>query len=187
MDPHAIERPSSWVERFAPLIPRRTNGWALDLACGRGRHVRLLRAHGLAVVALERDPAALAAIADDAVEKVAADLETDGWPFGERRFDGIVIANYLHRPLFPALARALSPGGILIYETFARGNERFGRPRNPNHLLEPGELLAAFGALHVIAYECGALGGERPRVVARLCAARSGTPAEAATFALNTG
>ncbi|MBM3510753.1 MAG: class I SAM-dependent methyltransferase [Alphaproteobacteria bacterium] len=187
MDPHALERPSSWVERFLPLIPRRTAGGTLDLACGRGRHVRALRAHGLGVVALDRDPAALAAIADPAVEKVAADLEAGGWPFGERRFDGIVVTNYLHRPLFPALARALNPGGILIYETFARGNERFGRPRNPDHLLKPGELLAAFAQLHVIAYGCGAIGDERPRVVARLCAARAETPVDAAAFALEAG
>jgi SAM-dependent methyltransferase len=187
MDPHALDRPSAWVERFAPLIPRRAAGAALDLACGRGRHVRVLRAHGLAVAALDRDPAALAAIVDDAVEKIAADLEADGWPFAERRFDGIVVVNYLHRPLFPALVRALNPGGILIYETFARGNERFGRPRNPDHLLEPGELLTAFAALHVIAYECGALGGARLRVVARLCAAKIATPADAAAFALDAG
>lgn len=167
-----ITAPSDWVVRFAPLI--RTGGTGLDLAAGGGRHVRVLRERGLKVVAVDRAIEPLAGFADDAdVELIEADLE-DGapWPLAGRRFDGIVVCNYLHRPLFEPLLASLAPGGVLIYETFARGNEAFSKPRNPDHLLRAGELLElARGRLQVVAYEHGRLDtGELPGVKQRLCA-----------------
>ncbi|HWG79967.1 MAG TPA: methyltransferase domain-containing protein [Stellaceae bacterium] len=160
--------PSPWVRRFLPLIP--SGGRVLDLAAGQGRHVRLLRANGYQVVAVDRDAAALrAAFAGDAaVSTVAADLEDSGaWQLG-RGYDGVVVTNYLYRPLLPALEAALAPGGALIYETFMAGNERFGRPSNPDFLLAPGELLAAFGRLTVVAFEQGSVTTPRPAVIQRI-------------------
>jgi len=168
---------SPWVVRFAALIP--AGGTVLDLACGSGRHVRFLRARGHKVVALDRDLSRLGGLKDeDGVEPVEADLE-DGspWPLPARRFAGIVVTNYLHRPLFPVLADSLAEGGVLIYETFAAGNERFGRPSNPDFLLRPGELLAAVrGKLRVVAYEDGIVRLPRPAAIQRICAVRAEAP-----------
>lgn len=146
----------------------------LDLACGAGRHVKALRALGFSVVALDRDANALASF--DADEKLVADLETAPWPLADRRFDGIVVTNYLHRELFPRLSEALEPEGILIYETFALGNEAFGRPSNPRFLLAPGELLELSRGLTVLAYEHGVVSEPRPACVQRVCAARCASP-----------
>ena len=161
-----LEQPSDWVLRWAPLIER---GPVLDVACGGGRHARLFAARGLEVVAVDREPQSI-----DGVRFVQADLE-DGrpWPFEGRRFGAIVVTNYLHRPLIPVLADSLEPGGVLIYETFARGNERFGKPSNPAFLLAPGELLdAAREKLRVIAFEDLVVDDPRPAAVQRLCARR---------------
>lgn len=167
----AIDQPSAWIARFAPLIPA---GEALDLACGSGRHARLLAARGLSVIALDRDAQALAAAAGQGIATVQHDLEAADsvWPFSPGRFKGIVVTNYLHRPLFGALAAALAPDGVLIYETFAQGNEVFGKPSNPDFLLAPGELLdlAARGGLRVLAYEDGVVARPKPARVQRLCA-----------------
>lgn len=165
-----IERPSDWVVRWAPRIAK--SGRVLDLACGSGRHARWLAAQGYAVEAVDRDAAALASLAGCAgIATRVADLEGAPWPYAEEQFDGIVVTNYLHRPLFPALLDALAPASVLIYETFALGNERFGRPRNPDFLLKPGELLRfAHGRLEVIAYENVTLEFPRPAVVQRICA-----------------
>lgn len=162
-----------WVVRFAALI--RPGGPTLDLACGAGRHVRYLLALGHPVTAIDRDADALGALAAlPGVETILADLEGDQpWPLGARRFAGIVVTNYLHRPLFSAILGALEPAGVLIYETFAAGNERFGRPRNPDHLLKPGELLEVVrGTCEVIAYEFLEVSLPRPAVVQRICARR---------------
>jgi SAM-dependent methyltransferase len=168
-----IPVPSPWVRRFLPLIP--AGGRVLDLAAGQGRHVRLLRATGYQVVAVDRDTAALrAALAGAAAtEIVEADLEDGGpWRLGQG-YDGIVVANYLHRPLLPALSAALAPGGALIYETFMAGNERFGRPANPDFLLLPGELLAAFiDRLSVVAFEQGRVAAPRQAVIQRIAAVK---------------
>jgi SAM-dependent methyltransferase len=172
-----VDQPSAWVARFAPLMPP---GETLDLACGGGRHARLLASLGHPVVALDRDPLALARVTQGAAGQGIATLEYDleapgaAWPFAPGRFAGIVVTNYLHRPLLPDLARALAPGGILVYETFAHGNERFGKPSNPAFLLAPGELLDAArqAGLQVIAYEDGVTAQPRPARVQRLCAAR---------------
>jgi SAM-dependent methyltransferase len=164
-------QPSAWVARFAPLIPP---GEALDLACGSGRHAHLLAVRGLRVTALDRDPQALALAGGPGIVTLQHDLEAAGsaWPFAPGRFKGIVVANYLHRPLFDALAASLAPDGILIYETFAQGNEVFGKPSNPDFLLAPGELLnlAARGGLRVLAYEDGVVSQPKPARVQRLCA-----------------
>lgn len=148
--------------RWAPLIAR---GPVLDVASGGGRHARFFAGRGLEVVAVDRDPQPI-----PGVRSVKADLE-DGspWPFAGQRFGGIVVTNYLHRPLLPTLAGSLAEEGILIYETFMLGNERFGRPSNPDFLLRPGELLEALGALTVVAFEQGTT--DRA-VVQRICVIR---------------
>ena len=163
---------SSWVRRFAPLI--RPGGHVLDLAAGSGRHTRLLLDMGLAVTAVDRDVAALLPCAGERCEVREFDLETVDpgatWNALGGGYDGIVITNYLHRPLFAGIAAALAPGGVLICETFAAGNERLGRPRNPDFLLRPGELLSAFSSLSVVAFEQGEVGLPRPAVLQRIAA-----------------
>jgi SAM-dependent methyltransferase len=164
----ASQAPSPWLVRFLPLVgPGRA---ALDLAAGSGRHSRLLLAHGLQVTALDRDPHQQ----PDApgLIKIGADLE-DGspWPLGSRRFDLVVVTNYLHRPILADIIGAVAPGGLLLYETFAQGNERWGKPRNPDHLLRVGELReAASGRLEVLAFEDLELGPPRPAVIQRIAA-----------------
>ena len=154
--------------RFLPLI--RVGGLVLDLAAGGGRHTRLLLEHGYIAQAVDRDITALAPLAGPNCRVVAVDLETGApWPLGND-YDGILVTNYLHRPLLPAIADALSPGGVVIYETFAQGNERFGRPSNPDFLLLPGELLTAFAALTVVAFEQGEIASPRPAVMQRITA-----------------
>jgi len=168
---HATETPSPWIARFAHLVP--SGARVLDLACGYGRHARFFAGRGCRVLAVDRDLAALASMAGIAgIETRAADLEGAAWPFADERFDAIVVANYLHRPLFPHLAAALVDDGTLLYETFASGNGAYGRPSNPDFLLETGELLkfADFG-LTAVAFEQGLVGaGERSAVVQRLAA-----------------
>lgn len=173
--PHAGAAPSSWIMRFAPQIP--DGGTVLDVACGGGRHLRALLALGRSVAGIDRDVSGLADLVSRTdVEIVAADLENGApWPLAaDRRFAAVVATNYLHRPLFPVLAGALADGGLLLYETFAIGNERLGRPRNPDFLLRPGELLkvAATAGLDVVAYEHGTVGDPPHAVVQRLCAVR---------------
>ncbi|MEA3119546.1 MAG: hypothetical protein QOI13_2816 [Paraburkholderia sp.] len=173
--------PSSWIVRWSHLIP--PGGAVLDVAAGGGRNARWLAARGHRVVALERDPAAIAALGRmPGVDALAADLE-DGspWPLpDDRRFSAVVVTNYLHRPLLPRLLAALGPGGILLYETFARGNERVGKPSNPAFLLVPGELLEAVrGTLRVIAFEDGFMPGPRQAFVQRICAVREAAPVAA--------
>src|SRR5712691_2206927 len=159
---------SAWVRRFLPLIRR--GGRALDLAAGGGRHTRLLLNMGFAVTAVDRDVTALQPLAGDNCEVRAIDLETGAeWPLGGG-YDGIVVTNYLHRPLFPLIAAALAPQGVLIYETFAAGNERLGRPRNPDFLLRPGELIEAFAALTIVAFEQGEVALPRPAVIQHIAA-----------------
>ena len=177
MAAHApLAAPSPWVERFAPLMPA---GEVLDLACGSGRHVRLLAALGHPVLAVDRDAQALAACASASAGVTTAqhDLENGApWPYPGREFAGIVVTNYLHRPLFATLFTALAPGGVLVYETFAAGNGRFGKPSNPDFLLQPGELLEQarlFGAgLRIVAYEDGTVSQPKPAMIQRICVVR---------------
>jgi len=166
--PQSSTVPSVWVKRFLPLI--KPGGLVLDLAAGSGRHVRLLRDCGFAVCAIDRDTTALSAFAGPRCEVRRIDLETDDDEQLGDDYDGIIVTNYLHRPLLPAIARALAPGGVLIYETFAYGNERFGQAHNPDFLLRPGELLEAFATLAVVAFEQGQVSAPRPAVIQRLAA-----------------
>ena len=160
--------PSAWVCRFAPLI--RERGRALDLAAGGGRHTRLLLDMGFRVTAVDRDIAAVQPLAGEGCDIRALDLEVGAnWPLGGD-YDGIVVTNYLHRPLFAPIAAALAPGGLLIYETFALGNERFGRPRNPEFLLRRRELIDAFAMLTIVAFEEGEVSQPRPAVIQRIAA-----------------
>lgn len=167
------EEPSPWVARFAPLLP--DGGRVLDLACGGGRHSRLLLERGHRVLAVDRDVSRLEDLAGEGrLEILQCDLESGALPaFLQQTFDGVVVTNYLHRPLLPALLATVGPGGLLIYETFAAGNERFGRPSNPDFLLKPGELLEWVGnELRVLAYEDLEVSRPKPAAVQRICARR---------------
>lgn len=165
---HAPLPPSPWVVRWSQLIAR--GGTVLDVACGSGRHVRWLAARGFRLTGVDRDAAAVAPL-ERIAEMVTADIEHGPWPFDARCFDAVVVTNYLWRPLVPRLVRAVADGGVLIYETFAAGNETVGKPSNPDFLLQPGELLRATEGLRVIAYEDGFL--ETPdRFVQRIAAVR---------------
>ena len=149
-----LDEPSPWVARFAPLV--REGAPVLDIACGGGRHSKVFLDRGHPVTALDRDLSRLAVARDSpGFTALESDLEDGGpWPLEGRLFGVVVVTNYLYRPLFPSIIAGLEPGGVLIYETFALGNERFGRPRNPDYLLKPGELLEAVrGKLIVTAYE----------------------------------
>jgi SAM-dependent methyltransferase len=169
---HEQEPPSAWVQRWAHLIP--AGGTVLDVACGAGRHLRWLAGRGHPAIGVDRDAQAVAAL-QDLDEIVVADIENGPWPFAGRRFEAVVVTNYLWRPLMPTLVDAVAPGGVLIYETFALGNETVGRPRNPDFLLRPGELLdAARPVLRVVAYEDGYT-EPPPRFVQRLAAVREAT------------
>jgi len=166
----SVSSPSEWVRRFARLIP--AAGRVLDLACGEGRHARLLAQLGYRVLAVDRDERALSSLAGiPGIDVAAIDLEAGLWPYPGEHFAGIVVTNYLHRPLLPLLVASLGDGGVLIYETFAHGNERYGRPSNPEFLLQPGELLAAVsGQLRVLAYEDVFVTEPKPALVQRICA-----------------
>ena len=173
MTAHMSEKTSLWVERFSSLIT--AGGSVLDLACGGGRHSLLLAERGYRVESVDRDAEALAGISAKAPGIVTrlADLEGGPWPYHGCVFDGIVVTNYLFRPLLPMLLNALDENGVLIYETFMVGNERFGKPSNPAFLLRQGELLDLVRRrLTVVAFEQGEIAVPRPAVVQRLCATR---------------
>jgi len=167
----AIATPSPWIERFAPLIPREAR--VLDVASGHGRHARFFAARGNPVVAVDRDAGALAALAGvPGVQARIVDLEPGGRVLGDERFDAILVVNYLHRPLLADLLDALADDGVLLYETFAQGNEAFGRPRNPDFLLAPDELLQRIGGrLTIVAFEQGHVATPAPGVVIQRLAA----------------
>jgi len=169
-DRHFGLTPSPWVIRFAPLVP--AGARLLDVAAGRGRHARFFAARGAHVLAVDRDAAALATFGDTpGVETRVLDLETGVWPLAGERFDAIVAVSYLHRPLFPHLIASLADDGVVLYETFAAGNEAYGKPTNPDFLLARDELLDLVrDRLTVIAFEQGVIEGERAAVVQRLAA-----------------
>jgi len=182
---HGLGEPSPWVRHWAHLVA--AGGAVLDVASGAGRHARFFASQGHPVTAIDRDAAALDALADEPlVTPVVADIENAPWPLpAEAKFAAVIVTNYLHRPLFARLIESLAPGGVLVYETFAQGNERVGKPSNPAFLLAPGELLELVrGRLRVVAFQDGFLAQPRPAYVQRICAIleadRSGNPAQAA-------
>jgi len=198
---HGFAPPSDWVVRWTPLLPPAAQ--VLDVACGHGRHVHWLAGAGHQVTAIDRDPALLAPLAGLATTLVA-DLEAGPWPLPGRRFDAVIVTNYLWRALFPALAAAVAPGGLLIYETFAQAHAALGRPRRPEFLLRPGELIDVLrgGATarppasppseewHVIAFEEGHLparGDVPEREVQRIVARRGEPPPGHATLLASPG
>lgn len=171
MQRHTDPEPSAWVLRWSALVP--AGAGVLDVACGSGRHVRwFAQRRGARVTALDRDAQALAPLAGIAAEMVVADIESAPWPLAGRRFDAVVVTNYLWRALLPTIVDSVAEGGVLIYETFARGNETVGRPSNPDFLLAPGELLRAAAGMRIVAYEDGFDAGPPPRFVQRLAAVR---------------
>ncbi|MDO8176848.1 MAG: class I SAM-dependent methyltransferase [Undibacterium sp.] len=176
---------SPWVCRFLPLIPK-NQGPVLDLACGSGRHSRLLLDAGYDVWALDKDASLLAPLALLGARCFPFDLEAQdsdsgnagkvNWPFDPDMFSAIIVTNYLYRPLLSMLTFSLKEQGILIYETFAAGNEVFGRPRSRDFLLQPGELIDCFLSEPVstrknqcIAYEHGQINNPKPAIVQRIC------------------
>ena len=165
---HCGVSPSAWVTRHAPLVA--AGGNVLDVACGSGRHVRWLAAQGWRLTALDRDAAALAPL-QGLAEVVVADIESGPWPLAGRRFDGIVVTNYLWRAIWPDLFAALADGAIFIHETFADGQQHIGKPSRPEFLLQPGELLRACAGLRVVAFEDG-FEPEPARYVQRIVAVK---------------
>ena len=155
-------------------------GSVLDIACGSGRHARYLAARGCQVLAVDIDAVALAGLTGvENVSTLEADLEGAPWLCVGRQFDAVIVTRYLHRPLLQAMVGALAPRGVLIYETFAVGNERYGRPRNPEFLLQPGELLEAVrGQLQVLAFEDMYFDDPKPAMMQRICAVRSGVESQ---------
>ena len=171
--------PSDWVRQWTHLVP--AGATLLDVACGSGRHLRWFAARGVVVTGVDRSPEAVAAAQSVGVG-LLADLEANAWPLPGRSFDAVLVTNYLHRPLLPAIVGSLAPGGVLIYETFAQGQETVGRPARADFLLAPGELLTACQGLHVVAYEDGWL--PAPRRVQRIVARRAPADGEPTATAL---
>ena len=168
---HTNSTASPWLQRWVHLLP--AGGRVLDLACGRGRHLRWLAERGFRVTGIDRDAAALAASQDLAdtgrAVLIEADVENGPWPCPGRQFDAVVVANYLWRPLWPQMLASLAPGAVLVYETFAAGHASVGKPSRPDFLLQPGELLERCAGLRIVAYEDGFL-DPPPRFVQRVVA-----------------
>lgn len=165
---HGTESPSTWVQRWSHLVPMA--GSVLDVACGHGRHLRWFAGRGHAVTGVDRSAEAIDAVSGLG-RAVQADIENGPWPFADEQFDAVVVTNYLWRPLLARIVSSVAPGGVLIYETFAQGNETVGKPSRPDFLLRPGELLQATTGLHVVAFEDGFI--DRPeRFVQRIAAVR---------------
>lgn len=182
-DLHGLQAPSAWVQRFSALVP--AGAQVLDVACGAGRHVRWFIARGCTVTAVDRDAAALAQLADistgmsgRSARLIEADIENHTWPLlvggVPMQFDAVVVTQYLWRPLLPTVLASVKPGGVLIYETFARGNEAFGKPSNPEFLLKPGELLQLCldARLRIVAFEDGLVRTPKTAFMQRICAVR---------------
>lgn len=172
IDAHAcLDPPSPWVVRFAAQVA--AGGRVLDVACGAGRHARFFAQRGHAVDAVDRDLAAMTDL-PPGIRVLLADIEAGPWPRYGVHYAAVIVTNYLHRPLLPTLLAAVEVGGLLIYETFALGNERYGRPSRPEFLLLPGELLAAVREdFEVLAYENGLVDTPRTAVVQRIAARRT--------------
>jgi len=176
--PHGSSNASAWVKRWSHLVPSKSH--VLDVGCGHGRHMRWFAQLGHTVTGVDRSPEAIEAVAGVG-EGVLADIENGPWPLVQagkvKTFNAVVVTNYLWRPLFPVLRQSVAPGGVLIYETFATGNETVGKPSRPDFLLRPGELLREFAGLRVVAFEDGFL-DDSPRFVQRICAVFEETTVE---------
>lgn len=166
---HTSAAPSAWIQRFAHLV--RPGGTVLDLACGMGRHMRFFHDSSHPVVGVDQAQAAIESVAHLG-EAIQADLENGPWPLTGRSFDAVLVTNYLWRPLWPRILASVAPGGVLLYETFAQGNEAYGKPSRPDFLLAPGELLQVCAGWTIVAYEHGLL-GQPERVVQRIAAIRA--------------
>ncbi|MEO7549069.1 MAG: class I SAM-dependent methyltransferase [Ramlibacter sp.] len=165
---HGNEAPSDWIRRWTHLLP--PGATVLDVACGAGRHMRWFHAQNHAVVGVDRSQDAIDSVAPLG-RAVCADIEGGPWPFRGESFGGVVVTNYLWRPLLPVFVASVAAGGVLLYETFAVGNERVGKPSRPDFLLQPGELLAACAGMQVVAYEDG-FRDAPPRFIQRIAAVR---------------
>ena len=177
---HDAHAPSEWVRRWSHLVP--AGGAVLDVACGRGRHLRWFAGRGHPVAGVDRDPQAVAAAADCGPVELA-DIENGPWPLPGETFCAVVVTNYLWRPLLGTMVASVAAGGVLIYETFAAGNQAFGKPSRPDFLLQRGELLQACAGLRVVAYEDGFL--EAPeRFVQRIAAVRPAPGTEEPRYSL---
>jgi len=163
---HGQEPTSNWVARWSHLLPSGCN--VLDVACGHGRHMRHFAALGHPVTGVDRNPEAIAAVSPLG-EAICADIENGPWPLQERTFGGVVVTNYLWRPLWPRILASLAPNGVLIYETFSAGNESVGKPSRPDFLLQPAELLTVCKDLRIVAFEEGFL-AQPERFVQRIVA-----------------
>jgi SAM-dependent methyltransferase len=171
--PHGNEPVSDWVQRYAQLV--RKQGSVLDVACGAGRHAKFFAAMGMKVTGVDKNAAALAELTQHGIETLWADIENGLWPFEGRSFDMVIVTNYLWRPLLPHIAACVSERGVIIYETFAQGNERYGKPSNPDYLLAADELMQHFGpkqGFEVIAYEDITLEKPKPARVQRIAAVK---------------
>jgi SAM-dependent methyltransferase len=164
----SLPAPSPWITRFCSLI--RPEGRVLDVACGSGRHLRGLHSRGFAVTGVDRDAQAVAPLAGIA-EIIVADIENAPWPLPGRRFDAVIVTNYLWRPLWPSLLESLVDGGVLLYETFSERQAEIGRPKRAEFLLRHGELIALAAGLHIVAYEDGFLSNP-DRFVQRIAAVK---------------
>jgi SAM-dependent methyltransferase len=169
--PHASGEPSEWVRRWSHLVAPGQR--VLDVACGSGRHLRWFAERGCKVTGVDRDADALAESSGLGIELVQADIENAPWPLDGRRYDAVIVTNYLWRALLPTLLASVDAGGVLLYETFAIGNERYGKPSNPNFLLRPGELLQHAQGLRVVAFEDG-IARSPDRCLQRIAAIRDG-------------
>ena len=172
---HGGNEASAWVQRWSHLIA--ADARVLDIACGSGRHLRWFAQRGGRVTGVDRDAAALETSRGSGAELIHADIENGQWPLTGRRFDAVIVTNYLWRRLLPQIVESVDAGGVLIYETFALGNERYGKPSNPDFLLRPGELLTLVQGLRVVAFEDGFV-SPPGRCVQRIVAARETGPAD---------
>ena len=168
---HGAQAPSSWISRFAHLV--QPQGQVLDIACGLGRHMRLFHAQNHRVVGIDQSQAAIDAVANLG-QAIQADIENGPWPLSGQQFDAVVVTNYLWRPLWSQILDSVKPGGLLLYETLAQGNEAFGKPSRADFLLAPGELLQVCKGWHIVAYEHGQL-RQPERVVQRIAAIKPTT------------
>lgn len=181
---HGTEAASDWVQRWSHLVPN--GGSVLDVACGHGRHMRWFAERGHSVTGVDRSPDAIDTV-KPLGRAVLADIENGPWPFEGERFDAVIVTHYLWRPLLPTIVASVAEGGVLVYETFADGNQSVGKPSRPDFLLQPGELLQAARGLHTVAYEDGFC--DRPeRFVQRMAAVRKrpGTPVSPPRYRLDT-